>query len=141
MGIVCCAGNCGGENPRRFPAHSVIVLAAAVLVAGNDGTEVSTLWKLNAVVMSPTADRRHAERFGTSAPNRVSRNRSNEVWSNTSDDTSPPRVNGDTMIIGTRNPSPIGPVTSGVPPSDGSGTGGAVKYSPGVPGGAVGGGT
>ena len=79
VGMVCCAGNCGGENPTRFPAHSVIVPPSDVLGVGSEGTDVSTLLKLNAVVMSPTAPLRHADRFGTSAPNRVSMNRSNDV--------------------------------------------------------------
>jgi hypothetical protein len=45
------------------------------------------------------------------------------------------------MSIGTRKPNPIGPVIAGFPMTAGSGTAGAVMYSPGVPGGAVTGGT
>jgi len=43
--------------------------------------------------------------------------------------------------IGTRKPNPIGPDMAGDPIAVESGTDGAVMYSPGVPGGAVTGGT
>src|ERR1700756_3232541 len=46
---------------------------------GRDGTDASTLAKLNAAARSPVTDRRHLLRFGTSAPNRVSRKRNVEV--------------------------------------------------------------
>src|SRR5579862_1684093 len=46
---------------------------------GREGTEASTLAKLNAVVMSPVLERRHEDRLGTSTPNRVSSRRSVEV--------------------------------------------------------------
>ena len=39
--------------------------------------------------------------------------------------------------MGTRKPNPIGPVIAGLPITVGSGTAGAVTYSPAVPGGAV----
>src|SRR5437588_11821303 len=39
---------------------------------GSDGTEASTRAKLNTRVMSPVTERRHAVRFGTSAPKRTS---------------------------------------------------------------------
>src|ERR1700692_3067409 len=42
---------------------------------------------------------------------------------------------------GTRNPNPIGPEMAGVPIAVESGTVGTVMYSPGVPGGAMTGGT
>src|SRR5487761_205891 len=45
------------------------------------------------------------------------------------------------ISIGTRKPRPIGPRMGGLPTTVGSGTAGAVTYSPGVPGGAVTGGT
>ncbi len=51
----------------------------APVVEGNEGMDVSGLVKLKALVMSPTVERRHAERFGTSAPKRVSRKRSIDV--------------------------------------------------------------
>ena len=41
------------------------------------------------------------------------------------------------MSIGTRKPNPMGPKMGGLPTCAGSGTAGAVTYSPGVPGGAV----
>src|SRR5215472_52195 len=110
-------------------------------VTGKFGTDVSGAPKSKAVVRSPTAARRQALRFGTSAPKRVSKKRSIEVWSKRSDDANPPRANGETISMGTRNPNPIGPLIGGLPSTVGSGTGGAVRYSPGVPPGAVGGGT
>jgi hypothetical protein len=66
-------------------------------------------------VRSPTAERRHAVRFGTGTPKRVSRKRSIEVWSKISELTQPPRLHGEITTIGTRKPSPIGPATP--PPS------------------------
>src|SRR5215471_6840951 len=113
----------------------------ACKVEGKFGTDVSGVAKLKAVVRSPTVDRRQALRLGTSAPKRVSRKRSTEVWSKRSDDTNPPRLNGETISMGTRNPKPIGPVMGGLPTTVGSGTAGAVTYSPAVPIGAVVGGT
>src|SRR3954447_26858183 len=113
----------------------------AETVEGSNGTDVSGLVKLNAVVISPTVARRHADRFGTSAPKRVSRKRSSEVWSKTSDDTNPPRLNGEITNVGTRKPRPMGPEIGGLPATVGSGTAAAVTYSPGVPAGAVTGGT
>src|SRR5665213_1027078 len=106
---------------------------------GSEGFDVSTLEKLKALVMSPTFARRHAERFGTSAPKRVSRKRRIDVWSNCPDATNPPRLKGEIINIGTRNPSPIGPLIAGLPIDDASDTAVAVTNSPGVPAGAVGG--
>lgn len=57
-----------------------------------------------------------------------------------SDDTNPPRLNGEMISMGTRKPNPIGPLIAVLPITVGSGTAGAVTYSPGVPGGAVTGG-
>src|SRR5437588_7900525 len=93
--------------------------------------------KLNAAVRSPVVLRRQALRFGTLTRNRVSRNRSVDVWSNVFEQTRPPRENGETTSIGTRNPSPIGPRI----PSAAAGSLGAVRYSPGVPRRGVGGAT
>src|SRR5579863_141311 len=111
----------------------------AAMVDGNEGIDVSGLVKLKALVMSPTVARRQAERLGTSAPKRVSRNRRTDVWSKRSEEIKPPRLNGETISMGTRKPRPIGPVME--PSTEGSGTGEAVMYSPAVPGGAVTGGT
>src|ERR1700741_2943640 len=93
--------------------------------------------KLKALVRSPVTLRRQALRLGTSTPNRVSMNRSIDVWSNVSEQTSPPRVKGETMSIGTRNPRPIGPAI----PLAAAGSGDTVRYSPFVPLGATGGAT
>ena len=43
-----------------------------------------------------------------SAAVQVSRKRSTEVWSKASELTQPPRLHGETTIIGTRKPRPIG---------------------------------
>src|ERR1700680_4550731 len=106
---------------------------SAASVDGRLGTDPSGAAKLKALVRSPTVARRHALRLGTSAPNLVSRNRNIEVWSKRSDDTKPPRLNGESRSIGTRKPSPTGPRIGGLPMTVGSGTAGAVMYSPGVP--------
>src|SRR5262249_1974332 len=102
---------------------------------GSRGSDVSGAAKLSALVRSPQVARRHADRFGTSTPKRASMKRSREVWSKTSDDTKPPRLNGEMMSNGTRGPRPTGPAT----PWARAGNGSTVRYSPGVPGGAVGG--
>src|SRR5437588_420194 len=104
---------------------------------GSDGTDVLTVTKLNALVRSPVIDRRQEVKLGTSGPNRVSRKRSSDVWSNTLWLTRPPRANGETISSGTRKPRPIGPAT----PAASEGRGLAVRYSPAVPAGAAGGGT
>src|SRR5579872_1787997 len=125
--------------PTRLARHCWTIRGIAGAVEGKFGTDEFGAAKLNALVRSPTVARRQALKFGTSAPNRVSRKRRIEVWSNRSEETNPPRVNGDRINMGTRKPSPIGPV---MPPSTvESITGGAVRYSPGVPAGAVTGGT
>ena len=107
------------------------------LGTGSVGSEVSAADMSSVDERSPVADRRHAERFGTSTPKRVSRNRSIEVWSNRSEFTHPPRLNGETTSMGTRNPSPIGRVI----PWASEGSGDTVNSSPAVPGGGTGGAT
>jgi hypothetical protein len=63
-------------------AQVLMVTRESVLEGcGSEGTEVSTLTKLKALVRSPTAERRQEDRLGTSAPKRVSRKRRSEVWS------------------------------------------------------------
>src|SRR5437879_6530634 len=118
-------------------AHSVSICGIAGSVEGRAGIDGSGFLKLNALVRSPTVARRHADKLGTSTPKRVSRNRSTEVWSKSADDTNPPLLNGEITSIGTRKPNPMGPRMGGLPITVGSGTAGAVTYSPGVPGGAV----
>src|SRR5213076_2031647 len=105
--------------------------------AGRVGTDPSGDAKSKADVRSPTTERRQALKFVTSTPKRRSRNSSVEVRSKVSEQTKPPRLKGDATSIGTRKPNPIGPRT----PSAADGNGSTVTYSPGVPGGAVGGGT
>jgi hypothetical protein len=53
----------------------------------------------------------------------------------------PPLLNGEITSIGTQKPRPMGPRICGELTIVGSGTAGAVTYSPAVPGGAVTGGT
>src|SRR5882672_9795272 len=110
--------------------HSLSTRWSASDGVGSDGTEASdAAAKLKVPLRSPTTPRRHAEMLGASTPKRVSSSLSIEVWSKTSLDTSPPRVNGEHTIIGTRKPSPIGPAT----PLASAGSGETLMYSPGVP--------
>ena len=70
--------------------------------------------------------RRQALMLGSGTPVHVSKNRMIEVWSNTWEQTRPPRVHGEIINIGTRTPNPMGwpPTNSlGVP---GGGTGGGM---------------
>src|SRR5579863_3978332 len=101
---------------------------------GSGGTDRLCLARFNALVRSPVTERRQADRFGTSAPKRVSKNRSSEVWSKVSWHTKPPRLHGETTSSGTRKPNPIGPLS----PSASDGSGLAVRYSPAVPAGGTG---
>src|SRR5579863_1921756 len=133
--MVCGVGRVNPVKPTRLLAHSVRMDWRAATVEGSAGMDVSGLVKLNALVMSPTVARRQAERLGTSAPKRVSRKRRREVWSKRSEEMNPPRLNGEMIIMGTRKPRPMGPLME--PSTEGSGTAGAVTYSPAVPGGAV----
>ena len=127
-------GRLNGVKPTRLASHWVMTVEIAALADGSDGIDVSGLVKLKALVMSPTVARRHAERFGTSAPKRVSRKRRSEVWSKRSDEMNPPRLNGEMTNVGTRKPRPMGPGDRRAAGTVGSGTAGAVTYSPGVPG-------
>jgi len=124
-------GDCSGQ------LLCVVTRGSLSEVEGRFGTDVFGEAKLNAEVMSRVTERRQCERLGTSAPKRVSRKRSVEVWSKVSEQTNPPRENGETTSVGTRNPSPIGPRM----PAASELSGLAVTYSPVVPAGAVGGGT
>src|SRR5438034_6177478 len=101
---------------------------SACVVSGSDGTELSGPAKLKAEVRSPTVARRHALRFGTSAPKRRSQKSSVEVRSKVWEETKPPRLNGETASAGIRKPRPIGPSM----PSASFGNGFTVRYSPGV---------
>src|SRR5262245_46611699 len=75
--------------------------------------------KSNALVRSPTTARLHgvmlvSTRSGCSSANRDSMNLMSDVWSQTCELTQPPLLHGEMTIIGTRIPSPYGPV--GWPP-------------------------
>src|ERR1700704_4599453 len=70
--------------------------------------------KLKADVRSPATARRHLVMLfscnpGYCDPNRRSINRISEVWSNTSELTQPPLLQGEMTIMGTRTPNPYGP--------------------------------
>src|SRR5882672_7368695 len=118
---------------------------------GSFGTAASRGWlrlggatfggdaKLNAEVMSPTTPSRQAVRLGTGTPNRARMSFNCEVWSNVSWTISPPRLHGEMTRQGTRKPRPIGPRMPAEPVT--ALMSGTVTYSPGVPGGAVGGAT
>src|SRR5262245_10872938 len=74
------------------------------------GSAGNGLWfgrrKLNGQVRSPSTARRHGLMLGSMAPKRASRKRMSDVWSNASELTQPPRLHGETTIIGTRGPGP-----------------------------------
>jgi hypothetical protein len=73
-GCVCGFGTGYELAPASVVAHCWMTSGAAETGEGRGGTELSGDVKLNAVVRSPTVARRHALKFGTSAPNLVSRN-------------------------------------------------------------------
>src|SRR5882757_5495167 len=86
-------------------------LSAARRIAYVSGSvEIRVSWsrKSNALVRSPQTARRHGEMFGSCTPVQRSRKRITEVWSATSEFTQPPLLHGETIVIGTRGPSPIG---------------------------------
>ena len=149
LGAVSCVGmelrfgNGYGWPRSTVPAKALTTACSATAVspsdvAGNFGTVVSGRCRsANAWVRSPVVDRRHAERFGTSTPNRVSRKRRSDVWSKVVRAHVAPSTEGRTTRHGTRKPRPIGPA---IPEAcAGSGTDGQVLLA--VPGGGVGGGT
>src|SRR5580692_7041027 len=125
--------------PRRaFAITSASTWGSVSVAAGRDGLDLmGARPSASAVVRSPVTLRRHADRFGTVTPKRVSMNCRVEVWSKVSLARNPPRVKGDIRMHGTRKPRPTGPT---MPPAV-EGSGFTVRYSPAVPGGAVGGGT
>jgi hypothetical protein len=84
------------------------------------------------------------DRLGTSTPKRSATNFSCEVWSKVSLAMWPPRLKGEITGQGTLTPSPSGPLiprSSDEAPGSRVDDGVAVRYPPGVPAGAVGGGT
>jgi hypothetical protein len=62
--------------------------------------------KFSVEVRSPQTARRNALMLGSTTPNRCSRKRSADVWSNTCELTQPPRLHGEITHIGTRMPGP-----------------------------------
>src|SRR5882724_4012077 len=115
IGTVCVPGTLGVVPPGQLIG----------VVAGKIGYELSAFAKSKADVKSPHTMRRQALMFGSVTPVQVSRNRMSEVWSNTCVQTYPPRVQGETMSVGTRMPSPIGwpPTNSSGVPGGGTGAG------------------
>ena len=86
---------------------SAAARAATAAVAGSSGGAARLgRRKSKAEVRSPQTARRQGEMFGSITPKRVSRKRITEVWSNTSEFTQPPRLQGEITYIGTRAPRP-----------------------------------
>src|SRR5436309_3160710 len=83
---------------------------------GGDGTLSEALSKSNAEVRSPHTARRHGVMFGSFTPNRASMKRITDVWSNTSEQTQPPLLQGETASSGTRTPRPYWPTSPFDPP-------------------------
>ena len=82
--------------------------ARRAVVSGSDGMVVVDVAKSKQPVRSPQILRRQAEMLVSRTPVQASRNRSTEVWSWTWEFTQPPWLHGDTTVIGTRGPSPMG---------------------------------
>ena len=119
--------------PVRGPIGAVVVESE---VSTSRGALVTGASRTGSVeVRSPVTDLRQLLMFGAVTPNRDSRKRSWEVWSNTSEQTYPPAEKGETTNRGTRTPRPIGP---SIPLAE-AGRGSTVRYSPVVPAGEVGG--
>src|SRR5439155_7389452 len=70
----------------------------------------------NAEVRSPQTARRQGVMFGSSTPKRASMKRITDVASNTSEQTQPPLLHGETTSNGTRTPRPYCPTTPFEPP-------------------------
>lgn len=87
---------------------SAAARAARVAVAGRPRVRLapSGVAKSKIDVRSPQTARRHGDMLGSATPKRRSTKRSTEVWSNTSELTQPPLVQGDSTYIGTRGPRP-----------------------------------
>src|ERR1700679_2824970 len=77
-----------------------------LVVSGSRGGTASATLKLSAEVRSPEIERRQGVRCGLITPKRFSMNWMTEVWSNTCEQTQPPRLQGETTKQGTRAPSP-----------------------------------
>ena len=81
-GIFPSAGGVGRYDGCRWSSNGF-----QLVVLGSAGTFSTVFEKSKAEVRSPTVLRRHEVRFGALTPNRSSRNRSCEVWSNVSEQT------------------------------------------------------
>ena len=76
----------GGPSGSRHPEATILMVHA------QRRGQVAGVW------------RRQAEMFGACTPNRSSRKRSCDVWSNTSDATCPPRLKGDSTSMARGSP-------------------------------------
>src|ERR1700736_2887784 len=63
MGMACGGGSGDGVKPTRLFWHCWMVVEPGLAGEGSDGMDLSGLLKLNAVVISPTVDRRQADRL------------------------------------------------------------------------------
>jgi hypothetical protein len=94
----------GVGGARRRAGHAVAEIGGIGQRARGREDRV----KSNAEVRSPHTARRHALMLGSRTPKRRSRKRRTEVWSNSSEQTKPPRLHGETSMVGVRMPSPMG---------------------------------
>src|SRR5205823_14608474 len=93
-----------------LPASDRAMRSRKSLVEGNFGRGVprAEAVKSKAELRSPHTERRHSLIFGSRTPKHFSMKRITDVWSNSSEQTYPPRLQGDTTIAGARMPRPIG---------------------------------
>src|SRR2546421_11682851 len=78
----CVGGTCGsgggyGVFPASVATHCATVTAGRTSAGGHAGTVSSGAAKVGALVRAPTPPPRHADKFGTPAPNPGSRTRTN----------------------------------------------------------------
>src|SRR3984957_15070766 len=87
---------------RAFPDTK---LTKSSVLGSSGGFGLAAL-KLSAEVRSPEIARRQGVMCVSVTPKRFSMNWSTEVWSNTCEQTQPPRLQGDTTKQGSRAPRP-----------------------------------
>ena len=99
------AGATGVGSSNCFAMASSAALPS---MCGSAGSAALGVAKSKQVLRSPATARRQGLMLGSITPKRVSRKRTTEVWSATCELTQPPRLQGDTTYIGTRQPMPKG---------------------------------
>lgn len=101
-------------------------------VDGREGNLHEGLLVSSAEVRSPQIALRQGLMLGSSTAKTRSHSRRMDVWSKVSLHTQPPRLYGETMTVGTRNPSPMGrpPTNSSLVPGGGAGGGTWSKKPP-----------